>query len=107
MLPSKPHWVQLDQHWMKNKGAYPNNIDKTLSISGGNPQVLEKSEYVLPDRFIVFINQVPVFGFASDFRLADTGKNGTEDPFAENDQCSDNADSFRWNGVSARVTQPG
>jgi len=36
--------------------AYRNNIDKVLSMSGGNAQVLEKTEYILPDRFIVFIN---------------------------------------------------
>ena len=42
----------------------------------------------------MFINQPQIFGFAAGFPLADTGENGTEDLFAENDQCSDDSDGF-------------
>ena len=76
-------------------------------MSGGNVQVFEKGEHVLPDGFIVLINQAPILGFASGFPLADTSENGTEDLFAENDQSYDNTDGFGWNGVSARVAQLG
>ena len=84
-------------------GLYRNNIDKTLSVLGGNAEVLEKGEHVLPDGFVMFIDQAPVFGFAPHFRLADTGENGTEDFFAQNDQCANLTDGFRWNRVSARL----
>src|SRR4030095_3653943 len=80
---------------------------KTLSVLGRNPQVFEESEHVLPDRFIVFINQAPILGFASGFPLTDTSENRTENLFAENDQCSDNTDGLGWDGISARVAQLG
>ena len=96
---------------MKNKrivGAYRINIDKILSFLGGNVQVFEKREHVLSDRFVVFINQAPIFKFAAGFPLADdTSENGTENLFAENDECSDSTDGCGWNGVSASAAQLG
>ena len=104
-------------------GLYRNNIDKTLSVLGGNAEVLEKGEHVLPDGFVMFIDQAPVFGFAPHFRLADTGENGTEDFFAQNDQCADHTDGFQvepsigetwlvwltgfWRGVFSGRKRPG
>ena len=62
----------------KRIGSFRNNHDKTLSVLGRNAQVFEESEHVLPDRFIVFINQAPILGFASGFPLTDASENGTE-----------------------------
>ena len=39
--------------------------------------------------FIVLIDQAPVFWVASSFSLADTGENGAENLFAEDDFGSD------------------
>ena len=81
--------------------AYRNNIDKTFSILGGNAQVLEKDKHILPDGFIEFIDQTPIFRFATGLGFADTGENGTDDPVERNDQRADHTDGFWWNGVLA------
>ena len=55
----------------------------------------------------MFIDQAPIFRFAASFPLADTGENGAENLFAENNECPDNTDGFRENGLSVRVAKLG
>ena len=43
----------------------------------------------------MLVNQAPVFRFAPSFPLTNTGENGTEDLFTENDQGSDGTDGLR------------
>ena len=50
------------------------NIDKTLSILRCNAEVFEQGEHVLADRFVMFVNQAPVFWFAGSFPPTDTSE---------------------------------
>lgn len=70
-----------------------------------NEQV--RREHALANGFIVLVNQAPVSRFAAGSPLTDTGKNGAKKLFAENHQCSDNADGFGWDGISASGAQLG
>ncbi len=88
-------------------GAFRNNNDKSLSVSDGNSEVLEKCKHVLPDCFVVLVNQGPILWFASGFPLANTGEDGAKDLSRRITRAPIMGMASDGTEYPARVTQPG